>query len=108
MPEISSAIEFLKRVRTEDAVTIKFIKQDGTERVMRCTLNFSRIPPESKPKKVDLAKILKLIDENGILHVFDLEKQEWRSVPFERVKWLQTSTARFFIKLEKKKKKGEE
>ena len=105
MPEISSAIDFLKRIRAEDFVTIKFIKQDGTERIMKCTLNFDKIPEEHRPKKVDLAQILKLIDQNGILHVFDMNKIAWRSVPFNRVQWLQTpSNVRFAIKL---KKKGE-
>lgn len=106
MPEISSAIEFLKRVRAEDFVTIKFIKQDGSERIMKCTLNFEKIPEDHRPKKVDLSQILKLIDKNGILHVFDIEKIAWRSVPFNRVQWLQTpSNVRFTIKL--KKEKGE-
>jgi tRNA G37 N-methylase Trm5 len=106
MAEISSAIEFLKRIRAEDFVIIKFIKQDGTERIMKCTLNFDKIPLEFRPKKVDLGQILKLIHENGILHVFDMDKIAWRSIPFERVKWLQTpSNVRFHIKV--KKEKGE-
>jgi len=105
MPEIGSAIDFLKRIRSEDFVTLKFIKQDGTERIMKATLNFDKIPTEHRPKKVDLAQILKLIDQNGILHVFDMNKIAWRSVPFNRVQWLQTpSNVRFAIKL---KKKGE-
>ena len=106
MAEITSAIDFLKRIRAEDFVTVKFIKQDGTERIMKCTLNFDRIPQEQRPKKVDLPQILKLIHKSGILHVFDMEKMAWRSVPFEKVRWLETpSRARFTIKL--KKEKGE-
>jgi len=105
MAEITSAIDFLKRVRAEDYVNIKFTKQDGTERIMKATLNFDKIPTSERPKKVDLAQILKLIDKNGILHVFDVDKVAWRSVPFNRVQWLQTpSKVKYFIKL----KKGEE
>ena len=106
MPEISSAIDFLRRIRAEDFVTVKFTKQDGSIRIMKCTLNFDKIPQEHRPKKVDLGQILKLIDQNGILHVFDLEKISWRSVPFNKVEWLQTpSNVKFTIKL--KKEKGE-
>ena len=106
MADITSAIDFLKRIKSEDFVTIKFIKQDGTERIMKCTLDFEKIPHDHRPKKVDLGTILKLIHKNGILHVFDLEKDAWRSVPFEKVVWLQTpSNIRFQIKL--KKQKGE-
>jgi hypothetical protein len=105
MAEITSAIDFLKRIRAEDFVTIKFIKQDGTERIMKCTLNFDKIPHDHRPKKVDLSQILKLIHQNSILHVFDLEKIAWRSVPFDKVQWLQTpSKAMFTIKLKKGEK----
>ena len=105
MAEISSAIDFLKRVRSENFVTVKFIKQDGTERVMKCTLNFTKIPEDQRPKKVDLSQILKLIHKNGILHVFDLDKGAWRSVPFDKVQWLQTpSNVRFQIKMKKGEK----
>jgi hypothetical protein len=114
MPEITSAIDFLRKLRVEDFVTIKFLKQDGSIRLMKCSLNFNRIPIEYRPKKVDLAQILKLIDENGILHVFDLEKEAWRSVPFDRVEWMKTSrNVTYFIKVkegkdkEKEKAKGE-
>jgi len=97
--EINNAIDFLTKIRNEDEVTIKFKKADGTERIMRCTLNFDKIPGRDKPKKVDLPKILKLLNNSKILHVFDLDKQGWRSVPFTRSEWLQTPTnVRYKIK----------
>jgi len=109
MPEISSAIDFLKKIKAEDFVIINFIKQDGSVRIMKCTLNFDKIPKDERPKKIDIVQILKLLDENGILHVFDIEKIAWRSVPFNRVQWLQTpSNVKFTIKLKKEKEdKGE-
>ena len=75
---------------------------------MRATLDFSKIPEKDKPKKVDVPQILKLIQKNKIIHVYDLEKKAWRSVPFDRVDWLQTPTRRFVMKksLERKTKGG--
>jgi len=87
MPEedvISSAIDFLSKISQEEEVSIKFTKKDGTTRLMRCTLKFDKIPKNKRPKNVDVSKILKLIKDNMILHVFDLEKHDWRSVPFKK------------------------
>jgi len=104
MPEedvISSAIDFLSKISQEEEVSIKFTKKDGTTRLMRCTLKFDKIPKNKRPKNVDVSKILKLIKDNMILHVFDLEKHDWRSVPFNRVEWLKTPTATYKIKVKK-------
>ena len=95
---IKNAIEFLERIRTEDEVTIKFRKKNNEERIMRCTLKFSNIPEEMHPKDVNLAKILKLIDQHKIVHVYDLDKKDWRSVPFDRTEWLRTSEKQYSIR----------
>jgi hypothetical protein len=87
---ITTAIDFLTKVREQDFVTIKFIKKDGTERTMKCTLNFKYVPVSKKPKDVNVAKVLQLLHKHGIIHVYDLIKKEWRSVPFEKVQWLET------------------
>lgn len=91
---ITSATEFFAKIREEDRVTIKFVKKDGTERTMKCTLNFEHIPVSKKPKDINMAKILRLLHKNGIIHVYDLIKGDWRSVPFERVEWLETGEER--------------
>jgi len=106
MPEISSAIDFLRKIRAENFVTIKFTKQDGSIRIMKCTLNFDRIPIEHRPKEIKIDQIVELIDKNGILHVFDMEKEAWRSVPFDKVEWMQTSNnVKYFIKIKQGKVK---
>ena len=95
MPEfdpevIQNAIQFWHKLNTEEeAVRIKFTKKDGSTRYMQCTLNFQKILAKDHPKKVDLPKILKLMQNSGILHVYDLEKKGWRSVPFNNVEYLQ-------------------
>jgi hypothetical protein len=87
---ITSAIEFWHKLNQEKEVTIKFTKKDGSIRIMRCTLEFAKVPKEDRPKKVDINKILKLMQESGIIHVYDLDKKGWRSVPFQRVDYLRT------------------
>ena len=87
---LTSAIEFWHKINTEKEVVVKFTKKDGSIRVMRCTLDFTKVPKVDRPKKVDIPKILKLLQDNGIMHVYDLDKKGWRSVPFQRVEYLRT------------------
>lgn len=100
---ITSAIEFLKLIKKEKEVVVQFEKKDGTLRLMKCTLDFTRIPKDKKPKGVDLVKILGKIQKSKILSVFDLEKQEWRSIPFERLEFLQTPSDKKLYMLQKLK-----
>lgn len=95
---IKTAVEFLERIKAEDEVTVKFRKKNNEERIMRCTLNFGKIPGEKHPKDVNLAKILKLIDQHKIIHVYDLDKNDWRSVPFDRTEWLKTADKQYAIR----------
>ena len=62
-------------------VTVTFFKKDGTERVMKCTLNPEALPPivikeDKKERK---------IPEHS-LAVFDTELREWRSFVIKSVK----------------------
>lgn len=96
---IKSAIEFWQKLYEVKEGTIKFTKKsDGTTRLMKATLDFTKIPKEKHPKTVNLPKILKLIQNSGIMHVYDLEKKDWRSVPFKNVEWLQTASKLYKIK----------
>ena len=87
---ITSAIEFWHKLNEEKEVTVKFIKKDGSIRIMRCTLDFTKVPKTDRPKSVDIPQILKLLQTSGIMHVYDLDKKGWRSVPFQRVEYLRT------------------
>jgi len=98
-PEIiQNAVQFWHKVSSEDEVNIKFRKKDGTTRFMKCTLNFQKIPQIDHPKKVNIPAILKLMQNSGILHVYDLEKKGWRSVPFNNVEYLQAGERMYKIK----------
>jgi len=94
---IQNAIQFWHKVNTEDQVRIKFTKKDGTTRFMVCTLNFKKIPAIDHPKNVNMPKILKLMQNSGILHVYDLEKKGWRSVPFNSVEYLEAGDKMYKI-----------
>lgn len=56
-----------------EIVELTFIKKDGSERIMKCTLAEQEIPAENMPKGTDRAK------NDEAVAVFDLENQGWRS-----------------------------
>ena len=83
--------EWVRGLLQNSEVTVTFTKADGTDRDMLCTLDGSRIPvATAKPASVDgivreSRKSKKEPDPHSI-RVFDLEKQEWRSFRFERLR----------------------
>jgi hypothetical protein len=107
---IKTALDFWQKIYDEKEATIKFVKKDGTIRIMRFTLDFTKIPKKDHPKKVDLVKIMKQMNDNGIIRVYDLDKEGWRSVPFETADWVEFSKGRkvperFKINIPVRKKK---
>ena len=96
---VKTAIEFWEKSYESGEATVKFTKRsDGTVRIMRFTLDFARLPRTKHPKSVNMSKILKLMQNTGIIHVFDLDKNEWRSVPFQNVDWLEVGEKRYKIR----------
>ena len=86
---------WVRGLLTNSEVTVTFTKADGTDREMLCTLDHSRIPvviakPVSTTAPVDgivrESKKPKKDPDPHSIRVFDLEKQEWRSFRFERLK----------------------
>jgi len=74
---------WLKSMLHMGPATVTFTKVDGTERVMQCTLEESKLPPvvikeDAKPRKETTS--------TKALRVFDLEKKEWRSFTIKNVK----------------------
>ena len=75
--------EWLKSMLAVTEATITFTKVDGTERVMKCTLEATKLPPvvvkeDAKPRKETTS--------TKALRVFDIEKQEWRSFTIKNIK----------------------
>lgn len=84
--------DWVRSLLQKDAVTIVFVKADGTDREMLCTLNWDLIPVDKQPgqppidgKFVKESKSRKDPDPHS-LRVFDVAKQEWRSFRFDRLK----------------------
>jgi hypothetical protein len=100
---LSSAIDFLRIIKAEEIVKVGFIKKDGTQRTMKCTLDFTKIPESKKPKGIDIVKILTKINKSKILAVYDIEKKDWRSVPFDRLEFLETPSNNKVYKLNRLK-----
>ena len=63
----------------EQEITVKFVKKDGSEREMLCTLSESKIPAEKAPKGVERT------GSGDVVPVFDIENQVWRSVRWDSI-----------------------
>lgn len=73
--------DFIKNLLVSSTVTVTFIKKDGTERVMKCTLQSNLIPiTETKEGK----KTRKVSEDT--LAVFDIEQNGWRSFTIKSIK----------------------
>lgn len=81
--------DWIKSLLQKGPITVTFTKADGTDREMLCTLDYLRIPSPPVTSSVDgivkESKERKKPDEHSI-RVFDLEKKEWRSFRFDRLK----------------------
>lgn len=80
--------DWLKSLLHEGSVTITFTKVDGSERVMQCSLKADLLPPivvvVEEGVELPVKKERKVNPE--VVAVFDLEKQDWRSIKYETIK----------------------
>jgi len=77
--------EWLKGVLEMHTVDLTFVKKDDTIREMKCTLMESELPKVEK--KTDRVRK----ENDSVISVFDLEKQEWRSCRYDSIKRIQFS-----------------
>jgi hypothetical protein len=83
--------DWVRSLLQKGPVTVVFVKADGTEREMKCTLSHDLLPAVPTPNKaaepevVQESKPRKAPDVHS-LRVFDLDKNEWRSFRFERLR----------------------
>jgi hypothetical protein len=80
--------KWLKSMLVVTEMTITFTKVDGTERVMKCTLEASKLPvvelkEDAKPRKETVS--------TKALRVYDLEKNEWRAFTIKNIKRIELS-----------------
>jgi hypothetical protein len=70
----------LKQQLKEGVKTITFTKTDGSQRVLRCTLQESALP------QVDASKVATTKKQNeDALAVWDLDNAGWRSFRFDSI-----------------------
>jgi hypothetical protein len=73
--------KWVKGVLTVQPATITFMKKDGTERVMNCTLRGDMLPVvEIKEDKTPRKQ------NDSVLSVYDIDAQGWRSFTVNAVK----------------------
>lgn len=82
--------DWVRGLLQKTPITVTFVKADGSLRDMKCTLNWELIPTDKQPGQPSVDGIVKESRRNEAdphsLRVFDLDKQEWRSFRFERLK----------------------
>lgn len=73
--------KWLKGMLKVDVGTVTFTKKDGTERVMKCTLDPKKLPeaPITEGKKE------RKVNED-VIAVYDVEAKGWRSFTIKSVK----------------------
>ena len=72
--------EWLINLLHDGVISVAFVKKDGSDREMACTLNEDLIPNELAPKGDSRSKPTESIA------VFDVEKNEWRSFRWDSIK----------------------
>ena len=83
--------DWVKSLLQKGTVTVTFVKADGSLRDMLCTLDWAAIPESKHPGQPPVDGIVKESRQRRepdphSLRVFDVEKQEWRSFRFDRLK----------------------
>jgi hypothetical protein len=85
--------DWVRSLLQKQPITVTFVKADGTDREMRCTLN-----PEELPAVVPTGPVDGIVSEAkkprkdpkepdpAVIKVYDLEAKSWRSFRMDRLK----------------------
>ena len=79
----------IKDILRNQELTITFTKKDGTDRVMRCTLDPNKLPIQENTNTNSIRKV-----STETMSVFDLDAQGWRSFTKKAVKSIDFTTRR--------------
>lgn len=71
---------WLKDLLITTSVTVNFTKKDGSERIMKCSLEESKIPKTTLVEGKLQRKI-----PNDLIVVYDLDIKEWRSFNIRQI-----------------------
>lgn len=80
MTTVEAMREDLKNSLRAKVGTVTFTKQNGDERIMRCTLQESVLPAQT-----DLEESIQKKAPTDSLAVWDLDKNAWRSFRYDTV-----------------------
>jgi len=88
--DVNKAIirDWIKSLLQKQPITVVFTKADGTDREMLCTLRLEDLPAPNMPVDgiVKESKKPRKEPDPHSIRVFDLDKKEWRSFRFDRLK----------------------
>lgn len=73
------AIDWLKGILREQTVRVKFLKADGSERVLHCTLKEGVAIPHTKTTEREKKQ------NDNVMPVWDVENNAWRSFRLDSV-----------------------
>jgi hypothetical protein len=90
MENTSDKRKNLQRVLQNSVMSVTFKKVNGEERVMKCTLDPSIIPPATKTDPLSQEKVRKINEE--VLPVWDIEKEQWRSFRLDSITNIEQAT----------------
>jgi len=94
---LKTGLDLIKKIEKSGTVMIKFKKKDGSNRLMKCTLDLKLIPKDNLPKSKDLKFVRERIKKYGLVVVYDLEKEGWRSILFNNIEWLKNVNNESFL-----------
>ena len=73
--------DYIKNALQNGQLEVTFIKKDGSERTMRCTLKADLLPEQTDLEE----QVQKKTPNPDVLKVWDLEKTAWRSFRFDSI-----------------------
>ena len=72
----------------QNVIEVTFIKVNGEQRIMRCTLDPQYLPPNYDPQHLDEQHKKK--ENLNTIAVWDLNAQGWRSFRVDSIQYLQS------------------
>jgi hypothetical protein len=100
MERITTLSQLTNLIRSNDEVIIlDYKKKDGSSRDIHCTLNFDSIPKEKYPTAQENRKIDNFL-KKGYVVVFDIEKNDWRSLISGKILKCKTKEVDYIVKIE--------
>lgn len=78
----STQKQTLKDLLRENVLSVVFVKKDGTERVLECTLKPDRLPAQNEATE---SKDKVRAENPDVIQAYDIENSGWRSFRVDSV-----------------------